>query len=82
VATHLLQLAPRVCFCLTRSSILLCNCRFYTFGVSEFPDILQMDTGGLSPNPTDLFLYVFMSAHLVVLAGSFWGPKHCFFGLP
>jgi hypothetical protein len=51
-------------------------------GLSEASHILQVDTGGLSPNPTGLILYVFMSAHLVVLSGLFWGPKHCFFDSP
>jgi hypothetical protein len=50
--------------------------------MSEGLQIFQVDTGGLPPNPTGLFFYFFMSSHLVVLPGPFWGPKQCFFGMP
>jgi hypothetical protein len=51
-------------------------------GLSGSLHIFQVDTGGLPPNPIGLILYFFMSTHFVVLPGSFWGPKQCFFGSP
>jgi hypothetical protein len=51
-------------------------------GLSGSLHIFQVDIGGLPPNPTVLFCMYFMSAHLVVLLGPFWGPKQCYFGVP
>jgi hypothetical protein len=42
-------------FSSTRSSIILCNCGFYTFGVVEALHSFQVEIGGHPPNPTGLF---------------------------
>jgi hypothetical protein len=66
VATHLFQLAPHVCF-FVQHVLLYCFVIVGStlMGLFEAPHILQVDTGGLSPNPTGLFC-MFSCQHILL----------------
>jgi hypothetical protein len=66
VATHLFQLAPRVHFLFNTSFCTIFIIVSSTLmGLYESSHILQVDMGGLSPNPTGLFC-MFSCQHILL----------------
>jgi hypothetical protein len=65
-------------FSSTRSSVLLCNCGFYTSGDFEALHIFQVDIGGLSPNPTFLFCMFSCQHILLYFQGRFGALNNVF----
>jgi hypothetical protein len=75
-------MAPLDSFSSTCSFVLISNCGFYNPRLSESLHIFQVDISGFPPNPIGLFCKFFMSVHIFVLPGLFWGPNIVFFGFP
>jgi hypothetical protein len=78
VATHLFQLAPLVCFFQHVLLYFFVIVGSTLMGLSESPHILQVDTGGLSPNPTGLFC-MFSCQHIFLYFQGCFGALNIVF---
>ena len=68
-------------FSLACSSVLICNCGFYTFGLFEALHIFQVDTSGLPPKPIGLFCMFSCQHILLYFHGRFGALNNVFLAL-
>jgi hypothetical protein len=79
VATHLFQLAPRVCFFIQHVFLYCFIIVISTLlGMYEASDIVEVDMHGLSPNPTGLF-GMFSCQHILLYFQGCFGALNIVF---